>query len=76
MLDLVFYELSHWSLPELRRSAFCDVERQCDHLAGGSVHTDKMDEAWKILQVCEINWVKVKALAITVCYMWKSFKYA
>lgn len=69
MPDLVFNELSHWSLSELRRGAFCDVERRCDHLAGGSVHTDKMDEAWEILQEREINWVKVNALSTTVCYI-------
>lgn len=62
MLDLAFDEMSHWSFPQLRRGAFCDVERRRNHLAGGSVHADKMDEAREILQVCEIYWVKVNAL--------------
>lgn len=54
MLDLAFDELSHWPLPQLRRGAFCDVERWRNHLAGGSVHTDEMDEAWEILQVSDL----------------------
>ncbi len=32
-----------------------------------------MDEAWEILQVSEINWVKVNTLGIIVCYVSKSF---
>lgn len=55
MLHLAFDELSHWPLPQLRRVAFHDVKRRRNHLAGGPVHADKMDEAWEILQVSEIN---------------------
>lgn len=68
-LDLVFDELSHGSLPQLRRAALCDVERRCDHLAGGSVQADEVDEAGEILQVREINWVKINTLRITVCFI-------
>lgn len=60
--------MSHRPLPQLRRRAFCDVERRRNHLAGGSVHADEMDEAWEILQVSEINWVKVNTLRIIVCF--------
>lgn len=54
-LNLAFDELGHRSLSQLRCGAFCDVERGRNHLAGGPVHTDKMDETGEILQVSEIN---------------------
>lgn len=69
MPDLVFDELGHRSLPQLRRGALCGTEGRCNHLASGSVHADKMDEAWEILQVSAVDWVKVNTLMITVCYI-------
>lgn len=57
--DLVFDILSHWSLPQLRRGPLCDAEWWRYHLSAWSVHTDKMDEAWEILQVSEINQLRL-----------------
>lgn len=71
--NLAFDELSYWSLSQLRRGAFRDVKRRCNHLASGSVHTDKMDEAREILQVSEISQVKVSTLRSTVCFTFISF---
>lgn len=71
MPDLAFDELSQWPLPQLRHVAFSDVERRCDHLARGSVHADKMYEAREVLQVREINRVKINTLRITVRHISK-----
>lgn len=61
-LDLASDELSQRALPQLRRVALRQVERRCDHLTGGSVHADEMDEAREILQVSGSNRVKTNRL--------------
>lgn len=66
--NLAFDELSQWSLSQFRRGTFRDVKRRRNHLAGGSVQADKMDEAWEFLQVSEISQVKVSTLWTTVCF--------
>lgn len=55
---LAFDEFSNWSFSQLRGGSLCDVERWGNHLASGSVHTDKMNKTWELLQVSK-NWVKV-----------------
>lgn len=50
MPHLAFDELGYGPLAELRRGALRDAERRGDHLAAGSVHADKVDQAGEILQ--------------------------
>ena len=51
MAHLSSDELCQRPLPQLRGAVFRHVERRGDHLPGGSIHADEVDEAGEVLQV-------------------------
>ena len=54
MAHLSSDELRQRAIPQLGGAALCDVEGRGDHLPGGSIHTDEVDEAGEVLQVREV----------------------
>lgn len=66
MLNLAFNKLCHWPLSQLSGAEFGDRKGWSDHLTGGSIHTDEMDESWEILQVSKD---KSRSLTMVMCVL-------